>query len=196
VSGGPAVALRVRSLPFARRVIGGVNRAQDRVFSAWSSRVDSRVTLLVGASMMTVGLGLATSGLHVRLGFYEVLAQVLPVLLLVVVVEGRYFRGLEQREPLDRFVLRGFLFVPLLGEVAALGCVAVGHDSLWLRGASILGLGVVVLMLVVYASDGPARSRSTRGAAVATAVRTVRSAAEQHDAAAGGGEGDGAGRAP
>jgi hypothetical protein len=116
--------------------------------------------MVVGTTLLVLGLGDLTAKMHVRLGFYSAVAQVLPVLLLAVVVEGRYFRRLDQRESFDRFILRGLLFIPLLGEGASLACIAQGHDTVWLRGTVLFALGVVVLLIVLYASYGPADDRA------------------------------------
>lgn len=131
---------------------------------------------------MILGLGDLTARVHIKLGFYSVLAQVLPILLLAVVVEGRYFRGLDHRESFDRFLLRGLLYMPVLGEAAALVCVAQGHDSELLRGTVLFALGVTVMLLLLYASYGPATDHSMKASAVAAGVERVRAANGNGDA--------------
>lgn len=170
---------RSRPLPRAWLAARGVEaRAWDR----WNARVDRRVSLLAPTLLMLYGAGLASSRVHVRQAFYAVLAQVLPVLMLAVVVEGRYFRNIGHREPLDRFLLRGLLLLPALGELSALIVLAEGHDTLWLRGSCLLALGTAVLMLFVYAVDGPATGRSTRASLLRDAVDQVRSAHQARSA--------------
>lgn len=100
-------------------------------------------SLLLGTSLIIFGLGEATSRIHIRGAFYAVVAQILPVLLLAIVVEGRYFRDLKHRSPYDRFLLRGLLFSPIVGEIACLIVVAQGHDALLPRGTVLFALGVL-----------------------------------------------------
>jgi hypothetical protein len=106
----------------------------------------------------------------------------LPVLLLAVVVEGRYFRGLDHRESFDRFLLRGLLYMPVLGEAAALVCVAQGHDSELLRGTVLFALGVTVMLLLLYASYGPASDRSRKTSVIVATVDQVKAANKNCDA--------------
>jgi hypothetical protein len=172
-SGSPRAPLRW----LFDRVVG----LEDRFFAFLNARVDRRISLTVGAIVFVVGLGDVTARLRPRLGFYGTLAQVLPVLLLAVVVEGRYFRGLERRQSFDRFLLKGLLYVPLLGEAAALACVAEGHDTALMRGVVLFALGLTVILLIVYASDGPATGRSMETSAMLAAVEQVKTAAKRRD---------------
>jgi hypothetical protein len=175
---GEQVPAIVKSL---QAVIHRARQLEDRFFAAWNSRVDRRISLTIGAVLMILGLGDLTARMHIKLAFYAVLAQVLPILLLAVVVEGRYFRGLDHRESFDRFLLRGLLYMPVLGEGAALICVAQGHDSELLRGAVLFALGVTIMLLLLYASYGPATDRSIRAAVVTAGVEQVKAANQSSD---------------
>jgi hypothetical protein len=165
-----------------RAVIHCAQQLENRLFAAWNARVDRRISLTIGAALMILGLGDLTTRVHIKLAFYAVLAQVLPILLLAVVVEGRYFRGLDHRESFDRFLLRGLLYMPVVGEAAALVCVAQGHDSELLRGTVLLALGVTIMLLLLYASYGPATDRSIRAAVVTAGVEQVKAASQKRNA--------------
>jgi peptidoglycan/LPS O-acetylase OafA/YrhL len=130
---------------------------EDRAFGALNRRVDRRVTLSVASALLILGAGISTVPVHVRRDFYDVVAQMLPVLLLVGAVNGRYFRALNAKGPFDRFFLRGLWVGGLIGEVAALIVIARGHDSTLLRGCVIYGLLLCGTIATVYALDGPAR---------------------------------------
>lgn len=176
---GEQVPAIVKSL---QAVIHRARQLEDRFFAAWNSRVDRRISLTIGAVLLILAIGSLTAKVHIRLAFYAVLAQVLPVLLLAVVVEGRYFRRLDRREPFDRFLLRGLLYMPVVGEAAALICVAQGHDSELLRGTVLFALGVTIMLLLLYASYGPATDRSIRAAVVMAGVEQVKAANRDSDA--------------
>ena len=163
-------------------VIHYARRLANRFFAAWNARIDERISLTVGAALLILGIGGLTARVHVKLAFYAVLAQVLPILLLAVVVEERYFRSLDLRESFDRFFLRGLLYMPVLSEAAALICVARGHDSELLRGTVLFALGVTVMLLLLYASYGPATDRSFKASAVAAGVERVKAANQNSDA--------------
>jgi len=107
--------------------------------------------------LLILGAGVSTVHVHMRGDFYVVVAQMLPVLLLVGAVNGRYFQGLDAKESFARFFLRGFWIGGVIGEVAALVVVARGHDSILLRGCVIYGLLLCGIIATVYALDGPAR---------------------------------------
>jgi hypothetical protein len=164
------VALRVRRAWTAAR------RAEAKAFEKWNGRVDRRISLVVGSLLMIWGIGEATSRLHMRVGFYTVLAQVLPVLILAVVVDGRYFRGVRRRPAFDRFFLRGLLLFPAIAEVGALAAVAAGRDTTLLRGVTLFGCGVTLLLLFVLAVDGPATAMGPGRSAVLDAVEELKAA--------------------
>jgi hypothetical protein len=42
--------------------------------------------------LIVVGIGEVSEPIHMRVGFYGTIAQMIPVLMLVAAVEGRYFR--------------------------------------------------------------------------------------------------------
>jgi hypothetical protein len=151
---GPA-SFRVPMI--ARRVWRQKGLIEARFYGALNRRVDRRVTVSVGSALLIWGMGAATALVHVRNDFYSVVAQMLPVLLLVGAVNGRYFQGLDAKEPFARFFLRGFWIGGVVGEVAALVVVARGHDSILLRGCVIYGLLLCGMIATVYALDGPAR---------------------------------------
>ena len=77
--------------------------------------------------------------------------------LLVGVIDGRYFVGLQRREPFDRFLLRGMLVLTLSGEAAALATLALSGDEVLLRGLVLLAIGCTGMLLWIYAVVGPAR---------------------------------------
>jgi hypothetical protein len=139
-----------------RRVWRQKELIEARFFGALNRRVDRRVTLSIASALLILGAGMSTATVHVRRDFYDVVAQMLPVLLLVGAVNGRYFQGLDAKEPFARFFLRGFWIGGVVGEVAALVVVARGHDSILLRGCVIYGLLLCGMIATVYALDGPA----------------------------------------
>jgi peptidoglycan/LPS O-acetylase OafA/YrhL len=116
----------------------------------------SGVSLVVGSTLIIVGIGEVTEPIHVRIGFYATAAQIIPVLMLVAAVEGRYFRERKGDPPLDRFIRRGFWYAGLLGIAASLAVIARGDDSVLLRGAVIYSLALIGVLVSVYAIYGPA----------------------------------------
>jgi hypothetical protein len=130
--------------------------SEARLFDVWNRCVDRRISLSVGSALIVVGIGLVTKPLHTRLEFYVVVAQLMPVLMLVAAVNGRYFRERESADAFDRFLIRGFWVVGLLGIGAALVVVARGHDSVILRGLVVYGLALIGVMVTIYAIHGPA----------------------------------------
>lgn len=141
----------------AQRAWQSVRAVEGRSFDAWNKRVDRRVSLVIGSALLVCGAGMTTVHVHVRHDFYDVVAQILPILMLVGAVNGGYFRDLDAREPFDRFLLRGFWVGGLVGEAAALVVVARGHDSILLRGSVIYGIFLCGVIANVYALHGPAR---------------------------------------
>jgi len=133
---------------------------EQRVFDAWNRRVDQRISLAIGSVLIVLGIGSVTKPVHTRVEFYAVVAQILPVLMLVAAVDGRYFRERDNAPPLDRFLIRGFWVIGLIGLGAALAVVARGHDSVMLRGLVIYALMLVGALVTGYAICGPARVRS------------------------------------
>jgi hypothetical protein len=144
--------------------------AERRAFDSWNRRLDRRVSLTIGSALVVLGAGLATKPVHTRGEFYSVVAQMIPVLMLVAAVNGRYFRERRDASSFDRFLIRGFWVVGLIGEAAALVVVARGHDSVILRGLVIYALLLVGVLLTIYAIHGPARVGS------AASDRTTQSA--------------------
>ncbi|MCW3020001.1 MAG: hypothetical protein JWN10_2309 [Solirubrobacterales bacterium] len=140
--------------------------------------VGRQIVLIVDVALLIAGLGVSTT--RITLGFYVVIAQVLPVLLLAVVVQGRYFRDLDRRGSFDGFVLKGLLYLPLLGEAAALSCIAHGGDSAPLRGMVLLAVGITAGLVIHYACDGPTTElRTSRAAQNESGVNHFGSSANQ-----------------
>jgi hypothetical protein len=124
---------------------------------AWHQRVDRRLTLSAGGVCGAVGAGEISQMWHLHSTFYITVAQILPIMLLVGVVEGRYYRRLWVRTAFDRYLLMCVLLVPLAGEAAALACLGLGHDATVLRGLVLFGLGLSAMTVIVYAFHGPQR---------------------------------------
>jgi hypothetical protein len=72
-----------RVLVIVRRVWRHKRLIEARFFGALNRRVDRRVTVSIGSALLIFGAGMSTIHVHVRLDFYDVVAQMLPVLLLV-----------------------------------------------------------------------------------------------------------------
>lgn len=140
------------------RTVEKPSSVKVQLIGAWNLRVDQRVSIVVGSILIVLGLGSVTSPAHVRLAFYSVVAQMIPVLMLVAAVEGRYFRERDDASPFDRFLQRGFWLVGLVGFGSALAVVARGRDSLILRGAVIYAVVLVGVLVSIYAIYGPARA--------------------------------------
>lgn len=126
------------------------------VVSAINSRVDQRVSLIVGSVLIVIGIGELTEPIHVRVAFYAAVTQIIPVLMLVAAVEGRYFRNRAEDATYDRFIQRGFWYSGLAGIGASLVVLARGGDSVLLRGAVIYSLALIGVLVSVYAIYGPA----------------------------------------
>lgn len=110
--------------------------------------------VFVLAIVMTV-VGVVSRPLHIRQDFYAVVAQVLPVFLLVVAVQGRLFVTRPHHGVLRRTLTEQLLVVALLGEIFALAAVARGSASTTLRGGVLTALAIVGLMFGPVALDGP-----------------------------------------
>ncbi len=76
--------------------------------------------------------------------FYELAAQIIPVLLLVLFLgEGRVIRATGRSPDQWRSTALlglGAIFVMLLGEMAALSTVARGEDTYFLHGSTVIAL--------------------------------------------------------
>lgn len=141
----------------AKRLWRSLLAVESRAVAALNRRVDQRISLVVGSALVVIGIGEVTEPIHVRVGFYGTVAQIIPVLMLVAAVEGRYFREREDAPPFDRFVQRGFWYAGLIGIAASLTVIARGSDSVLLRGAVIYSLALIGVLVTVYAIYGPAR---------------------------------------
>lgn len=146
-----------RAAKGAKRLWRSVLAIESRLTAALSRRVDQRISLVLGSLLLIVGIGEVTEPVHVRVGFYGTVAQIIPVLMLVAAVEGRYFRERKGDPPLDRFIQRGFWYAGLIGIGASLAVIAQGGDSVLLRGAVIYSLALIGVLVTVYAIHGPAR---------------------------------------
>ena len=111
-------------------------------------------------SLSVVAIGRSAQHLHIEQGFYAVVAQVLPVFLLIVAVEGRFFRGHTRRSHTAAVTTEMLLYLAMMGEAFALAAVARGHDSELLRGGVLTALLVVGLTFIVIAVDGPVKAPS------------------------------------
>lgn len=140
-----------------KRLSGRLWAVESRMATALNRWVDQRISLVVGSALIVIGIGEVTEPVHVRIGFYGTVAQIIPVLMLVAAVEGRYFRDRKDDPPLDRFIQRGFWYAGLIGIAASLAVVARGSDSVLLRGAVIYSLALIGVLVSVYAIYGPAR---------------------------------------
>lgn len=142
-----------------KRLWSSLAAIESRMVTALNKRVDQRVSLGVGSALIILGIGDLTRPVHVRVGFYGTVAQIIPVLMLVVAVEGRYFRERKGDPPLDRFIQRGFWYAGLIGIAASLAVIARGSDSVLLRGAVVYSLLLIGVLVSVYAIYGPARTQ-------------------------------------
>jgi RsiW-degrading membrane proteinase PrsW (M82 family) len=104
-------------------------------------------------------IGEASRSLHIRQEFYGVVAQVLPVFLLVIAVEGRFFAERPQHGPLRRLIVEYLLVVALLGEFSALIAVAQGSATDTVRGGVLTGLLLVALLFGAMALIDPLEAR-------------------------------------
>lgn len=100
-------------------------------------------------------VGISSRPLHVRQDFYAVVAQVLPVFLLVLAFEARLFVERPHHGPILRSVLEQILTVTLLGEIFALIAVAHGSASDAVRGGVLTSLLLVLLLFGAVASSAP-----------------------------------------
>jgi hypothetical protein len=130
---------------------------EERAFGFWNGHVDRRISVTVGSALIVYGIGAMTRSVHTRIEFYAVVAQLMPVLMLVAAVNGRYFRERDDAPSFDRFLIRGFWVIGLVGITAALAVVARGRDSVLLRGSVIYALALIGVLATVYAIHGPAR---------------------------------------
>lgn len=114
--------------------------------------------MAAAATLAVLGVGQSTASLNLRIEFYEAAAQIMPVLILVAAVEGRYFREQSDDDPTDRFIVRVLWFGGLIGLGTALWVVAEGHDTLILRGIVFCSLILLGMLVSVFALIGPAKS--------------------------------------
>ena len=87
---------------------------------------------------------------RVKVEFYNVAAQVIPVLVLAVALEGRILQAPSKVAPLDALLVGSFVWV-IAGEVAALVGVAQGSASSFLFGVTTAALYSGTTMLVMVA---------------------------------------------
>jgi peptidoglycan/LPS O-acetylase OafA/YrhL len=134
---------------------------EDRVAATLNRRIDQRISLVVGSALLAVGAGDVTAPIDVRIDFYGTVAQIIPLLMVVAAVEGRYFRERDGESPVDRFIRQGFWYAGLIGIASSLAVIARGSDSVLLRGAVIYSLALIGIVVTVFAMYGPARDPSS-----------------------------------
>ena len=117
--------------------------------------------LLFGLAALVVGAGLVSQHLAFGPSFYEAVAQVIPVFLLVTVVEARFFQERPHMDGFDQRVRRTLLLLVLTGEAIALFVLARGDDTMALRGSVLVALLIVGALFVTYAFDGPVPDESS-----------------------------------
>jgi hypothetical protein len=132
--------------------------------AAYFSR--SRALRAGGAAMailfgVEVVVHLVADHVHVHRDFYAIAAQVLPVLILALVIEGRFLaRG-------EASVAAVALLNMTIGEAASLYAVATGDD--YITGRAILGaaigalLGTTVALVIVALPEPRGRSDPSTG---------------------------------
>ena len=124
-----------------------------------------QASVVLGTFLAVMGIGLATRPWPIEPEFYEAAAQVIPILLLVAAVEGRFFLDRPACPAFYAFLMRWFLIVPLFAEGAALTAIARGDDDALLRGTVFAGALLGVSLFLAFACDGPApKSRNRRRA--------------------------------
>jgi hypothetical protein len=107
------------------------------------------------SSILAAVVGFATRSLHIRQEFYAVVAQVLPVFLLVIAVEGRFFRERPHLSAPRRVIIEQLLAVTVVAECFSLVVIARGSDAVPLRGGVLVGLSLVIILFGVLATEGP-----------------------------------------
>lgn len=147
-------------MPGVQSIWARLLAAKDRAGTTFNRLIDQRISLVVGSALIAIGIGDVTEPIHVRTDFYGTVAQIIPVLMLVAAVEGRYFRERDGELPLDRFIRRGFWYAGLIGIASSLAVIARGSDSVLLRGAVIYSLALIGIVVTVFAIHGPARDPS------------------------------------
>jgi len=115
----------------------------------------------------------------VRIEFFEVSAQVIPVLLLAIVVERRIFENTYTGEQTDRDIRVVFIFLFTVAEALALWVVASGRVS----GTMFVGsaTGIAWGLILVYASVQSRRSRGRSSWATLQGAKRVEMMAQWKD---------------
>lgn len=109
------------------------------------------------SSWFFLGIGLAFSPMHLEPAFYETAAQVIPVLLLAAVVEGRAYRLDEMRGRRNRQIVGFSLFLVFFGEGAALYSIATGCSNGLTGITTIVALLNTAGLVFLAALHGPQR---------------------------------------
>ncbi len=143
-------------------VIGVIGRAAAGVRRWWQAVEISPLTYGVVLTLGVASFAWVLRASSFSIGFYQAVAQVIPVLLLVAVVHGGYFHGLSRRPRADRPMLRALFAIPLVAEGCALWALALGGDTLLLRAGVLAGLIVLLSLFIVFALEGPIRRRLWR----------------------------------
>jgi hypothetical protein len=146
------------------RLFQAINDLADRV-------PDTPMGVALTFSFIFICTGLAVWRIHPRLAFYSSVAELIPVLLLVIIVQAGYFRGIDRQDRFRTHMSRWILSTILVSEGSALACVASGSDSLLLRTFVFYGLLWICMLIYVYATDGPRRPPPERHNLMAAAER-------------------------
>lgn len=117
-----------------------------------------RCLLVLSFVLMNATLAIIPARLDLSGRFYEVAAQVIPVLLLAAAVEGRAFRIEGVKDRSARAVTGAALFMIFFGEGVALYVVASGCTSLLTEIQTIFALVSSAGLVFWAALFGPPRS--------------------------------------
>lgn len=151
-----AAVIAVLATPLARQLISFArldpgSRAGDLLEEPWAVPHAAAVIVAATSVPWIAVAALLGADLSVRVGFYEQITQVIPVLLLTLIVERRFFEverlGAGEREDvrIGFFVL---VFGAIGAEIAAL--LAVASDVSWIEVvATILSSATIPGMLVL-----------------------------------------------
>jgi hypothetical protein len=132
---------------------------------------ETPVGIALTFSFVCICTGIAVWRMHPRVAFYSSVAELIPVLLLVTIVQAGYFRGFDHKDRFRIHMSRWILSIMLVGEGSALACVASGSDPFLLRMFVFNGLLWIGMLIYFYATDGPRKSPPERDNLIAAAKR-------------------------
>ncbi len=164
--------------------------------SLWNAAVLWFVTALPLALSLIVGIVTYFIGVDADLRYFEVAAQIIPVLVLALVIEQRYFfQGLPLSPPSSTLALTAaqwekivakvyeyqaaLLLVIIGGETAALWAVASANPSQFTFAAATAGL--VAGALAVTTSSGKALLTSLGERRMAKEIKSTEEGLDLHD---------------